>query len=175
MGMISVLVLSFLASAAPQKAATTPQLGLAAPSAQRLREFPLTTLRKHLAMLRPSELADRRNLVNRDPRAISWSFDLHYQGIMQPIASARRDLVNFVESKNPQLKGQYKYEILVNDGEQDFWLPIQNGTLGYFKRDGMKKGDRIFAQTRYFGSYFEQVPKQFFLMLGYRKAMTFFK
>ena len=143
-------------------------------SAQRLREFPVTTLKKHRETILPQNLAQSKNAISPDARAISWAFNLEYEGTTQPIASERKKLVDFVVHKNPQLKGQYQYEILVSDGEENFWLPVQNDVLSQFKKEILKKGDKLFAHTRYFGSYYDKTPKQFFLMLGYRKAMNIF-
>ncbi len=157
-----------------QGAATTDAATQSA-SAKRLKEFPLTTLKQHRETLLPENLAGAKKPISPDARAISWAFSLAYQGEMQPIAPARKKLVDFVVRSNPQLSGQYEYEILVSDGEEEFWLPVQNTTLGHFKAEAMKKGEKIYAHTRYFGSYFDGKPKQFFLMLGYRKAFNIFK
>ncbi len=166
--LLSILVSGFLSLAAPHKMSQVLM-----PSQQRLKEFPLVTLRTHRTTLQPSDLASPKHLINRDPRALSWAFNLRYEGQMQPIAPERRELMEFIVKMSPQLKGVYTYEILVSDGEETFWLPIQNGTLAFFKRDQIKKGERFYAQTRYFGSYYKEVPRQFFIMLGYRKTLAF--
>lgn len=166
MNLFLILMTAFTVQAAPNPKAVTPE---------RFKQFPLTTIRQHRATLLPEEFATARHLINRDPRALSWSFNLFYQGEVQPISGARKELVDFVVKNNPQLKDRYQYEILVSDGEEKFWLPIQNDILAQFKREIKKKGEPIYAHTRYFGSYYEGVPKQFFLMLGYRRNVNMFK
>lgn len=60
----------------------------------------------------------------------------------------------------------YSNEVLVSDGNEDFWLPLQSTFLSDFKSE-VKKGDLFKAETRYFGNHFDGKSTQFFLMVEF--------
>ena len=135
---------------------------------ERLNQFPITTLKRHREQLKPMEMADAKNQNIIDPRSISWGFRLTFKGEIRSIPKSKKKFLEMLATSSGKAPffNLYSDEVLVSDGNEEFWLPLQSSFLKAFKSE-VKKGDLFQAYTRYFGSYFDDKPIQLFLMVEF--------
>lgn len=96
--------------------------------------------------------------ITQQTEYILWDMEpvaatVQYSGIFRPLGASREALLwAFRTSMNQeQYAALFKHELLVREGETEFWIPVQEPLIPYFK-DELAEGQLITVYVRLLGA-----------------------